>query len=753
MGKVALNGLTATLFVLLVACGGGGGGDRAEGVDPGPPPSVPTPPPPPVIPNPDPAPYAQALELLATITEVTLDADNRATVDFQLTDGNGTAITDLTIDNLRFVIAKLQASPLGNLTGTWQSYVNRIERAGSVGPGTEDKLQATYERDGEFTNHEDGTYTYRFATMLDALPAEILAQAETEGLDLGFEASRTHRVAIQFDGNDATTANPHYDWVPATGATTGIFTMDIAATANCNNCHDPLAIHGSNRREIQYCVACHNAGSTDANSGNSVDLKVLIHKLHRGASLPSVAAGGEYAIWGFRDSKHDYSSLHYPQDIRNCVNCHAGTATGGDRDDLVLTSQGDNWAEVASGAACGSCHDDAFDHIDRNEETACASCHSESGFVGSIANSHRNLVREASETYAAEILDVSNTTPGENPVVTFKISNPLTGEDYAIKNNPAFAPFSVRIGMAWATDDFTNTGNEQDNASNSQADAITDSVDNGDGSYSLTLPLAIPDGSKAPGIAASGSGAITIEGHPTIDVDGDGEVENIPLTNVHTFFSIDEADGTAVARRNSVELQSCLACHSTLSLHGDNRTDDLTGCATCHNPRNTDKRVREVAMDPPTDGKDEESIDFKTLIHGIHAAAIRQNPLEVVGFRGFSTHRYNEEAVHYPGDLSNCTACHTDSGFTLPLADSVLGTTIDTGSDRADPGDDVVVTPTAAVCASCHDTQVAISHMVSNGGNFSTSQAAIDSGEVIEECSVCHGSGRVSDVSVVHTPR
>ncbi|GAB5452515.1 MAG: decaheme c-type cytochrome MtrF [Halioglobus sp.] len=753
MRKMALNGLTATLFVLLVACGGGGGGDRAEGVVPGPTPGVPTPPPPPVIPNPDPAPYAQALELLATITEVDLGADNRATVHFQLTDGHGTAITDLEIDNLRFVIARLQASPLGNLTGTWQSYINRIEGAGSVGPGTEDKLQATYEREGEFTNHEDGTYTYRFATALDALPAEILAQAESEGLDLGFEPSRTHRVAIQFDGNEATTANPHYDWVPATGATSGIFTMDIAATANCNNCHDPLAIHGSNRREIEYCVACHNAGSTDANSGNSVDMKVLIHKLHRGASLPSVAAGGEYAIWGFRDSKHDYSTLHYPQDIRNCVNCHAGTATGGDRDDLVLTSQGDNWAEVASAAACGSCHDDAFDHIGGNEETACASCHSEGGFAGSIANSHRNLVREASETYAAEILDVSSTAPGDNPTVTFKISNPMTGEDYAIKSNPAFPPFSVRVGMAWATSDFTNTGNEQDNASNFQADAITDSVDNGDGSYSLTLPLAIPDGSTAPGIAASGSGAITIEGHPTVDVNGDGEVENIPLTNVHRFFSIDEAAGDAVARRNSVELQSCLACHSTLSLHGDNRTDDLTGCATCHNPRNTDKRVREIAMDPPTDGKDEESIDFKTMIHGIHAAAIRENSLEVVGFRGFATHRYNEETVHYPGDLSNCTACHTDSGFTLPLPDGVLGTTIDTGADRADPSDDIVVTPTTAVCASCHDTQIAISHMTSNGGSFSTSQDAIENAEVIEECSVCHGAGRVSDVSVVHNPR
>jgi OmcA/MtrC family decaheme c-type cytochrome len=748
------NWMMAATLGLLVACGGGGGGDRAAGVEPGPPPSGgDVTPPPPIIPEPNPAPYAEQEVLLATITDVELNANNQAVVDFQLTNGEGTAILDLEVANVRFTIAKLQGSELGNLTGTWQSYVNQIETAGSVGPGTEDKLQATYERNEEgLENNQDGTYTYTYATDITSQPEDILAQAEEEGLDLSYEPDRTHRVAIQFDDAPGK-ANPFYDWVPATGATTGIFTMDIAATANCNSCHDPLAIHGGGRREIQYCVTCHNTGSTDANSANTVDMKVMIHKIHAGANLPSVQAGGEYAIWGFRDSKHDYSMLHYPQDIRNCVNCHAGTATGAGRDDLVLTAQGDNWAEYPSTAACGSCHENAFGHMEGQGDDKCASCHSQGGFAGSVVDSHVNLVTEAAKSFAAQILDVSNTAPGENPVVTFKISNPLTGEDYDIKNDPVFEPFGVRIGTAWDTDDYTNTGNGGDNASNAQTDAILGSTDNGDGSYSVTMPVAIPDGSQAPGIAASGSGAATIEGHPVMDVDGDGETENIPMTNVHAFFSIDEADGGAVARRKSVELASCNSCHSTLVLHGSNRTDDIDGCVTCHNPRNTDKRVREIAMDPPTDGKDEESIDFKTMVHGIHAAAMRENALEIVGFRGFSTHRYTEEQVHYPGDLTNCTACHTDDGYTLPLAEGVLGVTVDTGDDRADPADDTVSTPTAAVCASCHDDPVAMSHMTSNGGNFATSQAAIDSGEVVEECSVCHASGRNSDVSTVHNPR
>ena len=147
MGTLTRNWTMAAMLGLLVACGGGGGGDRATGVEPGPPgggqpPVIP----PPVVPDPGPAPYAEQTVLVATITDVELNENNQPVVQFQLTNGEGTAIVDLEVANIRFTAARLQGSELGNLTGDWQSYVNRIEFAGSVGPGTEDKLQATYER-------------------------------------------------------------------------------------------------------------------------------------------------------------------------------------------------------------------------------------------------------------------------------------------------------------------------------------------------------------------------------------------------------------------------------------------------------------------------------------------------------------------------------------------------------------------------------------------------------------------------------
>ena len=89
----------------------------------------------------------------------------------------------------------------------------------------------------------------------------------------------------------------------------------------------------------------------------------------------------------------------------------------------------------------------------------------------------------------------------------------------------------------------------------------------------------------------------------------------------------------------------------------------------------------------------------------------------------------------------------------LPLADSVLATSVDTGDARQDPTDDRVTTPATAACASCHDDKVAKAHMTSNGGSFDTTQQAIDDGEVVEQCTICHGSGKDYDVANYHPVR
>ncbi len=741
-------------IALLVGCGGGGGSDDS------PPPAQPPSGGGAIIDPSRPAvAYADAEQIFPFITAATIPADGQAVVEFQLTDQNSTAITDLQANDIRLIVSKLESSPIGNLTGNWQSYINRIEQPG-VGPGSQAALQATTESGsrGEFTNNGDGTYRYRFASSVKVVAPDIAAQADTEGLNLAYEPQRSHRVAMQFS-NARQPANPYYDWVPATGITDPIFHYDVAATSNCNRCHDQLALHGGGRTEVKYCVTCHNPGSTDANSGNSVDMKVMIHKIHMGAQLPSVQDGGEYAIWGFSDTKHDYSGVKYPQDIRNCVNCHVGTGTDPGEDTLQLTSQGDNWSQHAGRAACGSCHDDLdFNqhYGGQSDDSNCMSCHGIGGVADTIASSHALAVDQARAQFGAEVLSIENTAAGEFPVVSFRVFNPVDDTDYDIFNDSPWTQDDgasrLAVTLGWSTSDYTNSGNGEEDASTVSIDALANAVANGDGSYRVTSSTAIPDGSLAPNIPATGSGVAVIEGHPAADLDGSGELQQIPLTNSVGFYSIDEVDGQAVPRRQSVILDNCLHCHQTLVLHGNNRNDNIDSCVSCHNPRNTDGEVRAVAAQPPTDGKDEESLDFKTMVHGIHAASMRDQALQIVGFSGFTTYVYNEEEVHYPGQLGNCLACHNEQGFQLPLADSVLGTTVDTGADLSDPRDDTVVTPIAAACSSCHDGASSKAHMSTTGGaSFATSQAAIDSGLVQEQCTLCHGPGRSSDVSQVHS--
>jgi OmcA/MtrC family decaheme c-type cytochrome len=187
-----------------------------------------------------------------------------------------------------------------------------------------------------------------------------------------------------------------------------------------------------------------------------------------------------------------------------------------------------------------------------------------------------------------------------------------------------------------------------------------------------------------------------------------------------------------------------------LLFHGGNRTT-VDSCITCHNPRNTDRAGRVDAEVPQGDNKTEESISFKTLIHGIHAPSVRETPLHI--YDDGEPTVFDTTVVHYPGNVGNCTSCHTDDGYKLPIATSALGTTIDTGDDFQDPGDDLVITPVSSACSGCHDDAKARGHMETNGGSFATSQSAIDSGAVLEQCDICHASGREAAVESMHPVR
>jgi OmcA/MtrC family decaheme c-type cytochrome len=229
---------------------------------------------------------------------------------------------------------------------------------------------------------------------------------------------------------------------------------------------------------------------------------------------------------------------------------------------------------------------------------------------------------------------------------------------------------------------------------------------------------------------------------------------------VFEYVGIDGAD--VVDRRKVVEIANCDNCHKELSLHGNNRTDEPQVCVTCHNPNATDARQRTGDPCVATLGTDDVPIDFKYMVHAIHASPETGVPYQVCGYNN-SVHEYSEANVHYPGHIENCEACHIKKANLargqLPTyypvdPSKVLGTTVSVGTDPT-PIDDVVVSPNTSACSGCHVSDLAKQHMMQNGGDFNARKAAdsslISSG--VETCELCHGPGRTADVEMVHGVR
>ena len=72
----------------------------------------------------------------------------------------------------------------------------------------------------------------------------------------------------------------------------------MSDVSSCNVCHEKLTAHGGGMVATQYCVMCHNPGTTDPNSGNVLTFSTMVHKIHAGQLLASVPGGEHYTDLG-----------------------------------------------------------------------------------------------------------------------------------------------------------------------------------------------------------------------------------------------------------------------------------------------------------------------------------------------------------------------------------------------------------------------------------------------------------------------
>src|SRR5258708_459379 len=241
--------------------------------------------------------------LKVQVSSVTIGSDRKVTVEFRLADN-----LDQPLDRL----GKVTPGPISiNFVLSWydlatQNYNSYITTtatapAGSPHPGAM-TTQAAADSGGTFVDLETGHGTYVFG---NALP-------------LGFDFTKTHTLGIyatrsltDIIGKDYF-ANAEVDFRPDGNAVTATWD-EIRQATSCNNCHDPLSAHGGSRQDVKLCVLCHSPQSSDPATGNSLDFKVMIHKIHRGKDLPSVQAGTPYQIFGPLNTVSDFSTVRFPR--------------------------------------------------------------------------------------------------------------------------------------------------------------------------------------------------------------------------------------------------------------------------------------------------------------------------------------------------------------------------------------------------------------------------------------------------------
>lgn len=621
--------------------------------------------------------------LVVEITSASIAADGTISANFTLQDPRGLPLdregifTPGTVST-SFVVATI---PQGQTQYT--AYTTRTVSSNLTGNSA---VQAAADSGGTYTKVADGEYTYTFGTKAP----------------MPFDANATHTIGVyssrnlsEFDlGTDYD--DDTFDFLPS-GAGEPTNLRSIVDTQDCNSCHNPLSAHGGSRRSVELCIMCHTPQSSDPDTGNTIDFKVMVHKIHQGVDLPSVQAGTPYQIIGFRDSVHDYSTVEFPADTRNCAACH-----GSDPDQTPTFLN-------ASRVACGSCHDNVNfatgeNHVDLPQvsDANCTQCHVPQGeleFDASILGAHTipRFSRDLPGT-VFELMSVDNAAPGQQPTVNFKISdksgNPLMASDLS----------RLSLVLAGPTTDYLSV--ESQNALSATA--------KGNGVHSFTFPDPLP-------ADASGTYTVGIEGYRSVTLlPGTRKEQTVRDAGENKVLSF-SVDGSQVQeRRTIVDVAKCNSCHASLSLHGDNR-NQTQQCVLCHNPRGTDAARR------PEDQGPAQSINFALMIHKIHRGEELTNEYTVFGFGG-TPHDFTEE--RFPGDLRDCATCHVNgSEENLEAATAMI----------TDPRGLInPVSPITSACTGCHTHVHAASHALTN-----TSQLG-------EACEACHGADAEFAVSKVH---
>jgi OmcA/MtrC family decaheme c-type cytochrome len=694
--------------------------------------------------------------VVLTINSHTVAADGTVSVDFNLADNQGQPLDvkglySTGIAAPRFGLARLATPAAGAPVGQYET----LTRSGAS-PGMLNTANANTGTVTEVTA-KSGHYTYAFPSTVKIDPAN---RADTHTLFV--------QISRQLDPLDTSSRfvqNVVHDFVPNDPSAVPA-KREVVTTAACNQCHDPLAIHGGGRRDVQLCGVCHQKELGNFN------LPFFAHAIH---SRQNLGADG------------DFSEVTYPKPLNDCATCHGDAAQGGQA------------FSNANAAACTGCHTYLkFDgsapitcnvqgqwpdttpcnHVlQKTADSKCTTCHD------TVEMQSRHEIRPAFWNLAntpPNKADVSGKDPivktvinsvsfdkNRVPTITFTITTSYNGGADAPRDLLAKPLQTIRV--SWATSLAGAKAVEYVSILSSQrfnipgwppvaAGAVLPVSTGTPGQFTWTAPSAVPaadmNGTPFPPSQTFAFAIETAEG----DEFDPYVVELRGITSPVFFWRLDNQNSGSnkpLARRKIVDDAKCFACHGQPRLeegfgfHHAGSRNNVQQCSFCHDAVTTDQRTTRIPPASGTERRLDQSIQLSVMVHKMHLGAASQDPFN---WKYYSNSGNALERVTYPGELLDCDQCHVtpsaanSSVWGLPLNAAVNPTTkslwYDCPSDGAcvQDGDPILTPRTTAVCGSCHDSAAAQGHMVQNTVRG------------VETCDVCHGLGKEADVRKLHVP-
>ncbi len=627
------------------------------------------------------------------IVGATIGDDGTIKVRFKLTDPKGIPLDRTGIETAGAISTRWVAAYIPKGQTKYVAYTAREVAStlpGNGGKGTQATDDSGYRTDANYQKVGDGEYVYTFVTK-----ATNVDRSATHSIGGWVE-----RDLAEFDMTTWQNADSKvFTFVPNGSAVTDV--RDVIKTVTCNKCHGTgagLQAHGV-RRTIELCVLCHTPQTVDPDTGNSMDMTVMTHKIHMGAELPSVQAGGKYVIIGYRNAVHDYSEVGFPTANQNCTMCH---------EQNTAAKQATAYLTNPSRQACGSCHDNVNFATGENHmnlpqlnDESCARCHwpeSDQEFDASIKGAH--TVPEFSRDLPGVVFDlkeIRDAKPGSKPTVVVRVTD-KAGNPLKLSR--------LSVVMAGPTTDYPSYISED----LSKATAASD------GTITYTFTKTIPADAK-------GTFAFGVEGRRDVTL-MPGTKKQVTVRdagmNVVKYVSVDGSEVTP--RRTVVSLAKCNACHGKLSLHGGNRNVP-DQCVLCHSPNTTDAAARPADQGQPV------TINMAYMIHRIHTGAAGEGEYVVYG-HGNSRNDFGD--IGYPADRRDCSMCHVNGSEVPPLDNGLLQ--VQNPRGVLSP-----MGPTTAACLGCHTQTYTASHALSN----TTEQLG-------EACAACHATGRNASVPKAH---